>query len=145
MRLARLALAAGAVLALAPAAHAADPVEGLWLVQGGGAKVRIAPCAADKARMCGQVTWLKQTDKAGNPLKDFNNPDPALRTRPIVGMLMIRDFKQAGPGRWTGGKIYDPGSGKSYASKMTVNPDGALKVEGCVAVICQAQTWKRTS
>ena len=137
MNLVRLAVLALASAAVAVPAFAADPVEGLWMVEAGTAKVRVAPCAADKARMCGQIAWLKQ---AG--VKDANNPDAALRGRPLVGLLMIRDFKPAGAGKWTGGKIYDPGSGKTYSSKMSANPNGTLKVEGCVAVVCQAQTWK---
>ncbi len=139
--LAALALAFGA-----SAAQAADPVEGLWLVQSGTAKVKVSPCAADKAKMCGAIVWLKSpNDKAGQPLKDANNPEPAQRSKPLVGLNMIRDFKSAGPGKWTGGKIYDPGAGKTYGSKMSLNPDGTLKVEGCISVVCQAQTWKRTS
>ena len=143
----KFALAAAlAFAAVAGGAHAADPVEGQWLVQGGSAKVRIAPCAADKARMCGTIVWLKQpTGKDGQPVKDANNPDASQRGRPLVGLNMIRDFKPAGPGKWSGGKIYDPGGGKTYGSKMSLNGDGTLKVEGCIAVVCQAQTWKRAS
>lgn len=137
---ARLAAAALLAAAIASPALAADPVEGLWLVQAGTAKIKVAPCASDQSKMCGQVAWLKQAGA-----KDANNPDAALRSRPIMGMLMIRDFKSAGPGKWTGGKIYDPNSGKTYGSKITANPDGTLKVEGCISVVCQAQTWKRTS
>ena len=140
MSLVRLAAATALAVAIASPALAADPVEGLWLVQAGTAKVKVAPCARDKSRMCGQVAWLKTPGA-----KDANNPDASLRSRPIMGMLMIRDFKSAGPGKWTGGKIYDPNSGKTYGSKMSANPDGTLKVEGCVAVVCQAQTWKRTN
>ena len=140
MTLARLAAATALAAAIASPALADDPVEGLWLVQAGTAKVKVAPCASDKTKMCGQVAWLKTTGA-----KDANNPDASLRSRPILGMLMIRDFKSAGPGKWTGGKIYDPNSGKTYGSKITANPDGTLKVEGCVAVVCQAQTWKKTS
>ncbi|HEY9233490.1 MULTISPECIES: DUF2147 domain-containing protein [Phenylobacterium] len=134
------AVAAGAVLAASTSAQAADPVEGLWLVQSGTAKVNVGPCASDKAGMCGQIAWLRN---AG--VKDTKNPDPSLRARPLMGLLMIRDFKQAGPGRWTGGKIYDPNTGRTYGSKMTAKADGTLKVEGCVAVVCQAQTWRRTN
>ena len=140
MTLARLAAATALAAAIASPALADDPVEGLWLVQAGTAKVKVAPCASDKTKMCGQVAWLKTTGA-----KDANNPDASLRSRPILGMLMIRDFKSAGPGKWTGGKIYDPNSGKTYGSKMSANPDGTLKVEGCIAVVCQAQTWKRAS
>lgn len=142
----RLAALTAAALSIASAAHAADAVEGLWAVQAGNAKVRVAPCATDKAKMCGQIAWLKNpNDAAGQPLKDGRNPDASQRNRPIVGLLMIRDFKSAGPGRWTGGKIYDPNTGKTYGSKLTANADGSLKVEGCIAVVCQAQTWKRTN
>lgn len=141
-----LVLTALAIAALASTAHAADPVEGQWLVQGGSAKVRVTPCATDRSKMCGAIVWMKNpTDKAGQPLKDGNNPDAAQRTKPLVGLNMIRDFKPAAPGKWTGGKIYDPGSGKTYGSKMSLNPDGTLKVEGCISVVCQAQTWKRAS
>ena len=46
-------------------------------------------------------------------------------------------------GRWAGGKIYDPNSGRTYDSRISMQPDGALKVEACVAMICQAQSWSR--
>jgi uncharacterized protein (DUF2147 family) len=130
-------LAAVLTLAAAPA-FAADPVEGEWLTQAGTAKVKIGPCASAPDRMCGLVSWMK------TPSKDANNPDAALRDRPILGMAMIRDFKRSGAGKWTGGKIYDPGSGKTYDSKLSVNADGTLKVEGCIAVLCKAQTWRRS-
>jgi uncharacterized protein (DUF2147 family) len=141
----RIFLAATLALAATPAL-AADPVEGEWFTMGASAKVKIAPCAGNPERMCGLITWLKSpNNKAGQPLRDTSNPDPALRDRPVLGMAMIRDFKPRSAGRWTGGKIYDPGRGKSYDSKLTINPDGTLKVEGCVAVICQAQTWRKAS
>lgn len=136
-------LAAIALAAVAGSAQAADPVEGQWLVESGTAKIKVAPCVADKSRMCGVITWVKAP--AGATPKDSNNPEASLRARPLVGLSMIRDFKPSGGGKWTGGKIYNPSNGKTYASKMSANPDGTLKIEGCIAVICQAQTWKRAS
>ena len=136
----QLAIVAAALLTAGPA-FAADPVEGEWLVRGGSAKVRIAPCAAKPDKMCGLISWMRDPKEAA--ARDANNPDPKLRTRPIMGLPLIRDFKAAGPGRWIGGKIYDPESGKTYDSKLSVNRDGTLKVEGCILMICQGQTWKR--
>lgn len=129
-------------LAFAIGAQAASPVQGDWITQSASGKVRVAPCGE---RLCGTIVWLKNPiDRTtGQPQKDANNPDPSLRTRPVVGLLLIKDFKAARDGRWTGGTIYDPESGKTYASKIALNPDGSLKVEGCIAIICQAQTWKR--
>jgi uncharacterized protein (DUF2147 family) len=135
-----LALAAVLILAAAPAL-AADPAHGEWLTQSGTAKVKMAPCASDAARLCGNVSWVK--DAASAKATDTNNPDAKLKTRPIMGLPMLWGFKSSAPGKWTGGKIYDPQTGKTYDSKVSVNPNGTLKVEGCVAVICQAQTWKK--
>ncbi len=135
-----IALAAGLTLAAAPAL-AADPVEGEWLTQAATGKVRIAPCPGKPNLMCGNISWLK--DPANATAKDTHNPDAALQSRPIMGMPMIWNFKQAARGRWTGGKIYDPNTGKTYDSRISLNPNGTLKVEGCILVVCQAQTWRR--
>jgi uncharacterized protein (DUF2147 family) len=137
----RMTAIAAALAALAGSAEAAGTVQGVWLTQTGSGKVRIAPCGS---KLCGTIVWVKNPmDKTtGKPQLDVKNPDPALRDRPIVGLQMIRDFKSVPGGRWAGGSIYDPDSGKTYASKLNLNPDGTLKVEGCIAIICQAQTWK---
>lgn len=142
MRMLLIAAGALTLAATSAPAFAADPVEGDWLVQGGSARVHIAPCAAKPDRLCGVFTWLK-SDKPGKPVLDTENPNPALRSRPLTGSIFIRDFRRVDTGRWTGGKIYSPEEGKTYDSKMRINGDGTLKLEGCVLVICQAQTWTR--
>ncbi|HET6971998.1 MAG TPA: DUF2147 domain-containing protein [Phenylobacterium sp.] len=136
-----LLLAAALALSAAPAL-AADPVEGEWLTQAGSAKVKIGPCAGQPERMCGALSWFRDPTDARHT--DDHNPNPALKGRTMLGLPMVWGFKSAGPGRWTGGKIYDPNNGKTYDSKLTVNGDGTLKVEGCVLMICQAQTWRRS-
>jgi len=139
----RLALALASFCLVAGQACAADPVEGDWMPDSG-TKVHVAPCAAHPDQMCGTIVWLKNpNDKSGQPQRDTSNPDPTLRGRTLVGLPFIRDFHRAEPGRWTGGKIYDPDSGKTYDSKMQLGPDGTLKVSGCVLVFCQAQSWRR--
>ena len=135
-------LAAGLLLATTSPAFAADPVEGDWLTQSGSGKVRIAPCPGKPDRLCGTLFWLKTPADA--QALDTKNPDARLKIRPILGLPMIRDFKSQAAGRWTGGKIYDPDSGKTYDSKISINGNGTLKVEGCILMICQAQTWKRS-
>jgi len=141
----RRTLVVTAVLGLsAGAALAADPVEGVWLVQDKDAKVRIGPCPGQAGQLCGEIVWLRApTGEDGQPKTDARNPDPSLRSRPLIGLTMIHGFHAAGPGRWEGGKIYDPKSGKTYASKLRATPDGALKVDGCVLMICKTQTWTR--
>jgi uncharacterized protein (DUF2147 family) len=140
----RLLLILAPLAIVAGAAFAREPVEGDWLIQDGSAKVRIAPCASHADQMCGSIIWLKDpNDSAGRAKLDNANPDATLRARPMLGLLMIRDFRSSESGRWNSGKIYDPGSGKTYDSKLKLNSDGTLNVAGCVLIICQSQTWKR--
>jgi uncharacterized protein (DUF2147 family) len=138
-----VAAAAGLVAARA---QASDPVEGQWLVEDGDAKVQVGACAGAPAMLCGRIVWLREpkTDD-GVAKRDEHNPDPGLRGRPIIGLPLIREFHAAGPGRWEGGKIYDPKSGKTYASRLRIAADGTLRVSGCVAMFCQTQTWTRAS
>jgi len=134
-----------AALVFAHSAHAAgDPALGDWLTPGGGGKIRVAPCPDKPALLCGTLVWLRNpNDKTGAPLRDLANPDAALRARPMVGIALISNFRQDAAGRWVDGKIYDPNQGKIYRSKMIAQPDGTLKVAGCILVLCQAQTWTR--
>jgi uncharacterized protein (DUF2147 family) len=63
----------------------------------------------------------KPNDSKGQPLRDLNNPDPALQTRTILGLPLITGFKPNGAGKWNGGKIYNPQDGKTYNSKLELD------------------------
>lgn len=136
-----LLLAAVAAAAATRAVAAPDPAFGEWLNADGLGKITMGPCSTNPALACGAITWLK--DPAGHPTRDENNPDRTLRSRPLVGVLVVRDMKTAGPGRWTGGKLYDPETGKTYNGRMKVLDAKRLQVTGCVLMICQTQTWTR--
>ena len=136
----RTAFLAAGLLVIAAPAIAADPVVGEWYTPDNGSKVRLGACSGQPALLCGVITWLPAAQI--NDL-DKRNPNAALQKRRILGSPTVLSFKQAGPGKWTGGKLYDPGTGKTYSGKISINPDGTLKVQGCVMMICQAQTWNR--
>jgi uncharacterized protein (DUF2147 family) len=129
------------LLIAGPALANQDPAVGQWLTEDGFAHVAIAPCSGDPARICGAVSWLK--DPVGHPTRDIHNPDRTLRSRPLIGVLVVRDMKNEGPGRWTGGKVYDPESGKSYAGRLRTVSRNRLEVDGCVLGICDSETWTR--
>jgi uncharacterized protein (DUF2147 family) len=132
-------LAAPLALAAAPTAALAvpDAAFGEWLNQDGKGRIAMAPCSTDPALACGAISWLKEA------AKDDHNPDPALRGRPLVGVLVVRAMKNQGPGRWAGGKLYDPESGKSYDGRMKVLTGNRMQVTGCILMLCQNQTWTR--
>jgi uncharacterized protein (DUF2147 family) len=134
------ALVLVAVLFTATTAMGADPAEGKWAA--GRFVIRLEPCAKSPAQLCGLVA-AAPPGRDGKPPVDSANPDPALRTRPILGLALLHGFHLDGTGRWSGGKIYDPRSGKTFDSTLAVTAAGALSVAGCVLVLCKTQTWTR--
>ena len=54
-------------------------------------------------------------DPQGELDRDKNNPDPALRQRPLCGLTILWDLRPAGPERWQGGWFYNPDDGKTYS------------------------------
>ena len=134
----RTVLAALLLLAPLPGAAAEPSVEGLWRTDDGKAAVRIGPCGQ---RLCGRIARVLDTDP-DVPRTDVNNPDPARRGQPILGLQVLWGFR-GGPTQWTGGRAYDPKSGSSYKSSLRLNADGSLRVTGCVLFVCRSKRWTR--
>ena len=118
----------------APQALAADAT-GDWVRPSGSSKIRIAPCGG---ALCGKLVWLRE------PRKDTKNPDPAKRSRSLVGTRTVLGMKPNGDNSWKG-KVYNAEDGKTYTGVMTLVNDNALKLEGCVlgGLFCKGETWKR--
>ena len=87
---------------------------------------------------CGRIAWIDPA--SADTTTDTQNPDPALRGRPLVGLQLLSSFER-GRNRWQAGTIYDPESGKTYKSRLRRRDDGMLEVQGCIAFICQTQRW----
>lgn len=113
-------------------------VQGNWLTEDRKGIVRIAPCGA---HLCGTIARILDPH-APRSATDRNNPDPRLRGRPVLGLTVLSGFARSGK-TWKGGLAYDPESGRSYRSTLTLNPDGSLKVTGCVLFVCQSKRWTR--
>ncbi|MCW6530513.1 DUF2147 domain-containing protein [Sphingomonas sp. MMSM20] len=130
------ALIAPLLLTLPGVAHAADPIAGRYLTEDGSGIVAIGACG--KA-MCGKLATIVRPTPNGSTT-DVKNPDPALRTRPLLGMQILNGLTDKG-GDWRG-EIYDPRRGKTFKSVVSRNADGTLNVKGCLAFICQTQLWR---
>jgi len=144
---ARVAAALVLIAACAPA-RAAD-IAGTWLNEDRDGIVRIDDCGAlrgtaTNGTLCGVVVWIRDAvDPAtGLPPVDRRNADPALRDRPILGLEVVSDMRPSStPGRWDG-RIYNIDDGKSYGGNLIAQGD-TLRVQGCVMLICQGETWTR--
>ena len=132
-----------AVLLAAPSAQAqgaSEPV-GIWQTQAGDARVKISKCGGG---ICGVIVSLREPiDPAtGKPQVDNKNPNPALNSRPIVGLPLFSGMRPVGPAKWSG-QIYNADDGSAYASNVSVTGADTLRVEGCVGMLCGGETWTR--
>jgi uncharacterized protein (DUF2147 family) len=95
------------------------------------------------ARLCGVMEHIF-TEEGEDPLGilDTNNPEEGLRTRPLIGIKLLDSFNPLPKkGIYRDGLIYDPRSGKSYKGKLSLIDEFTLKVEGCIAFLCQGVQW----
>jgi len=119
-------------------ATAAD-ITGVWLAQSRGAHVEIDHCGD---AFCGKLISAKAP--SSNPrLLDIHNKDPGLRSRSMIGTVVIEGFT-GGPEKWTGGKLYNPGDGNFYHGMLTLLDENHMELKGCAFwFLCKSQTWTR--
>jgi uncharacterized protein (DUF2147 family) len=132
----RFVLAAILSLSLASAAQAADKITGDWISQDGKGVVTIAACGN---ALCGHITRFTEKGKREGPATDEHNPDPALRSRSLIGVQVLSGFTEHGDS-WSG-SLYYPFGGKTYRAYISRNPDNSLKVQGCWYIICRTVKW----
>ena len=133
------AFAAGAAVPGAARA-AADPVEGLWVTSGFASVVEIERCGAS---LCAEVRWLWDEGVAGRRVLDGENPDEALRERPVIGLSLFERFRpDGGPAAWKG-RVYNPEDGRTYRATLGRRGRDALRLRGCYGPFCRSQTWRR--
>jgi uncharacterized protein (DUF2147 family) len=103
-------------------------IAGIWWAPDHDGKIEIAIDAAGTAN--GRLIAVAR--KA--PELDTRNPNPALRDRPVLGLTILRDFRQEADGSWSGGTVYDPESGSTYHGTLALDRDGRLRMRGYVAI-----------
>lgn len=123
-----------ALTLLTPAAGLAGP-NGKWRVGDGTAVINVQNCGPN---LCGTIEAVPE-----HGARDDNNPDPKLRTRPLVG-LPILTLQKSGENLWTG-FIYNPKDGQNYSARLTQKSETAVTLEGCVqgTNLCGEDNWTR--
>ena len=117
-----------------------DNIFGYWLTSG--SIVKIEDC---NNQVCGKiVTVFVEEGVDPESILDENNKDKSLRKRTIVGIDLLSEFeiKNKDQKTFKGGRIYDPRSGNSYKCNLYLNDNGILKVEGCLAFMCDGEEWQ---
>jgi len=131
------------------ASPSGDQVLGDWLTAEGRSKVTIYRC---EQKYCGKITWLKEPvypasdtqGMAGKPKIDRDNPDPALRSRKLIGLIILEDFRFI-DNAYEDGTIYDPKKGKTYSCIITFMDSNTLQVRGYIgfSLIGRTTNWTR--
>jgi uncharacterized protein (DUF2147 family) len=114
---------------------------GIWSMSNGKVTVNVADCGGN---LCATIVGLKQPISKidGKPKVDRENPDPAKRKRPLIGLSILIGMKPAGDNAWKGA-IYNPDDGKTYSATMALAGD-KMAVQGCVlGFLCKTNNFVR--
>ncbi len=131
---------------IAQKASPADAILGVWYNAEKTSKIEIYKTKAGD--YAGHIVWLKEpNDAKGTPKTDPLNPDPKLRSRARMGMVVLVSLDYKGPNKWDDGKIYDPMSGKTYSCKAKLTDNNTLELRGFLGVSMLGKTavWARTT
>ncbi|MBW4056642.1 MAG: DUF2147 domain-containing protein [Proteobacteria bacterium] len=139
------------LLLTAATAFGADQnaILGIWKTEMGESKVQIYRCGE---KICGTIIWLKNpryTDsrdgEIGTPVIDRKNPDPALKSRPVLDLHILNGFSAEGGNNWGNGTCYDPKSGNTYRGKIHLAAPDRLELRGYIGIPLFGRTsvWTR--
>jgi uncharacterized protein (DUF2147 family) len=122
--------------AFAAPALDAQELYGIWRHPDNGSLIQIYSCPTGA---CGRVV------RVGDPARrDVYNPDPALRNRPVLGVVIWRNGKKIGPHLWAG-SLYNTLDGGTYYGTLHATGKSTLVLSGCIfrVMLCDHRTWTR--
>ena len=111
-----------------------DAILGIWFNEEKDGKIKIYK---ENSKFYGKIVW----HKTGNDISSFDehNPDPELKKRKKVGLVILTDFV-FDDGQWEDGDIYDTKSGKTYSCVIKLLKDGSLHVRGYIGISLLGRT-----
>lgn len=118
------------MLAFAQKSQPQDIV-GVWQAEDGHLKLEMF--AAGNEYHAKLLFGIKDVESDGVTFKlDTNNPDPALRSRSLKGIVFVKGLSWQ-DGQWSGGTIYDATSGKTYSCRVEI-VHGKMHLRGYLGV-----------
>lgn len=145
---ARLGLICLSLLLWGPVAHAdGSPVGTWWSSEDGGKRHKAEIVITERdGVLTGRLMRLLDGRSAQDVRCDAC--EDARKGAPLAGLEILSNVKADPhePGKWSGGEVLDPGSGKVYKVEMTVTEQGQqLKVRGYrgMPAFGRTQVWTR--
>ncbi len=96
-----------------------------------------------KEQLYGKITYLYPREgREDNPVCKKCTDDR--KNQPLEGLQIVRNLKWNGS-EWAGGTIVDPENGKTYNTKIWLDPKDSNKlyVRGYIGPFFRTQTWVR--
>ncbi|MBO0932993.1 DUF2147 domain-containing protein [Fibrella aquatilis] len=119
-------------------AQKADAIVGEWISEHKDGRIQVYRKGDE---YFGKLIWIQD-----QTVLDAYNPDPALRSRPLMGSVILSNIKFV-KNSWEDGRIYDPQSGKSYSCNMQLANDKTLKIRGYIGISLLGRTsvWSKAT
>jgi uncharacterized protein (DUF2147 family) len=127
------------------ASYQASDITGTWLNKDKDAHIQIYE---QDGKYYGKIVWLLTPidPETGKPKLDKHNPKDALKTRPIMGLLILAGLTwNADDQQWTGGAVYDPKSGNKYNLECSLTDQNTMELRGYLGISLMGRTdiWTR--
>ncbi len=135
------------IYSLAGIAQEANKIVGIWWNEEKTSKIKVEK---KDGKYIGTIVYMiPEKYENGEPPKDDENPDEALRSRSLVGLRILEGLNfDAKEKEWVDGTIYDPKSGKTYDCYVWLESNDLMKLKGYVAGIRwmgRSSEWYKTS
>lgn len=112
------------------ASHNPDDIVGYWMHSGNKLKVQVYKVNGE---YFGKIIWFEDSHYKAkmDDCVDDQNPDPALRNRKVLGLVVVSSLRyNAEEDNWGGGLIYDSNTGKTYDSVVNMYTASTITVTG---------------
>ncbi len=125
-------------------AQKATAILGKWSTENGKSVVEIYQ---QNGVFYGKMIELKNPidPDTGKPKLDKENPEAKLKSRPLLGLVIMTGIKFESDNYWGGGEIYDPESGNTYSCRLKMNGNDQIDMRGYMgfSLIGRSTIWTR--
>lgn len=117
-----------------------DLILGKWITDNGDSQIEFYQ---KEGKYYGKIIWLKEPLKPDGTAKtDIKNPNPAMRNRSILGLVIVSELEFKN-GQFVNGKIYSPKEGKTLDCAILSENNRELKITISKSLFSTSRIWKR--
>ena len=117
-----------------------DLILGKWITDNGDSQIEFYQ---KEGKYYGKIIWLKEHLKPDGTAKtDIKNPNPAMRNRSILGLVIVSELEFKN-GQFVNGKIYSPKEGKTLDCAILSENNRELKITISKSLFSTSRIWKR--